>query len=187
MTMISGCSASRPSMERVVLAKSHPQDLRSMALERQSARLRCNRVVVRSQLLNSISSALTCFAASTPTNIATSTSTMPQDTESTPIPKSASKSNAWIAGVIMGPIAGIISGAVLMWCCLRKWRNRKAQRRLEVAINNRGGWDQQFSDSQAPVDDSSQQMGSHGQYIAEAPDRTSPSQPAELWHGNYRS
>ena len=65
-------------------------------------------------------------------------------------------------------------------------------------MNNQGGWDQQFSDGQAPVEkyshavksDSQEwhhEMGSHEQQIAEAPDRTSPTQPAELWHGNYRS
>ena len=84
-----------------------------------------------------------------------------------------------------------------MWFCLRKRRNRKAQQEMEVSMNNQGGWNQQFSDGQAPVEKYShtvksdsqcnQQMGSHEQHIAEAPDRTSLTQPAELWHGNYRS
>ncbi|KAF3003503.1 hypothetical protein E8E13_004725 [Curvularia kusanoi] len=151
------------------------------------------------------SSSFSSFATSSsttsvaPTSAANSSSSVSQATGSISGSQPASKSNVWIAGVVVGPIVGIGLGAVLMWFCLRKRKNQKAQKRQEAAMNPHNGWDQhqQYSDGQAPVEKYSNtvesdrkpwqhQMDSQ-QYVAEAPDRASPTQPAELWHGNYRS
>ncbi|KAF2134080.1 hypothetical protein P153DRAFT_330882 [Dothidotthia symphoricarpi CBS 119687] len=136
--------------------------------------------------------------AATFTSVASSSSSTPQSTEQTSTPSSSSKSNTWIAGVIVGPLIGIALGAALMWFCLRKRKNKKAQQNQGDVGHDEDRHYQQYPPGHNPKEGYSQtvtsdsqpwqhQTGNHGQYIAEVPGSTSPKQPAELWQGNYSS
>ncbi|KAF1843086.1 uncharacterized protein K460DRAFT_378311 [Cucurbitaria berberidis CBS 394.84] len=135
--------------------------------------------------------------ATTSTSVASSSSSAPKSTEQTSAPSSSSKSNTWISGVVVGPLAGIALGAALMWVCLRKCKNKKTQQNQGNAEHDRGGSRRQYPPGQDPKGMNSQtvtsdsqpwqhQTGNHGRYIAEAPGSTTLTQPAELWQGNYR-
>jgi hypothetical protein len=87
-------------------------------------------------------------------------------------------------------------GAALMWFCLRKRKNKKAQQGQAVEYVQ-GGHLQEYSPGQSSKQDYSQtttsspqpwqhQTGNH-EYLVEAPGNTTPKEPAELWQGNYRS
>jgi hypothetical protein len=79
-----------------------------------------------------------------------------------------------------------------MWFCLHKRKDNKAQKNQGNIRNDQGGYYQQYPPGQDPKETSSQtvtinsrpwqnQTGNYGQYIAEAPAITIPTQPAELW------
>ena len=83
-----------------------------------------------------------------------------------------------------------------MWFCLRK--RKKAQRNEENIGYGQNSHQQQYTSEQdvkeiyshTPKNETQpwqHQREVHGQSIAEVPGNTSPTQPAELWHGNYRS
>ena len=147
--------------------------------------------IISAQTVSSSSSLAATFISA-----ASSTSSTPQPTEQTVIPSPTSKSNIWISGVVVGPIVGIALGAALMWFCLRK--RKKAQRNEENIGYGQNSHQQQYTSEQdvkeiyshTPKNETQSwqhQREVHGQSIAEAPENTSPTQPAELWHGNYRS
>jgi hypothetical protein len=140
---------------------------------------------------------------STSSSIAiTSTSTSshsstPSPTDQTSDPNSSSKGNTWIAGVVVGPLVGIALGAVLMWFCLRKRKNEKAQQ-TQGQEYDQVGYHQQHPAGQDPKEGYHEtvanhpqqwqhQAGNHDQYIVEAPGSTIPKEPAELWQGNYKT
>jgi hypothetical protein len=153
----------------------------------------CPTIVILNASLATTSSAQTSSSiATTSTNGSSSSFSIPQSTEQPLSPDSSSKSHTWISGVVLGPLAGLAMGAALMWFCLRKSKNEKAQRQQGSSASDqsmhhqdpKAGYSQTMTSDTQPW-----QQGRHDQYIAEAPgsiDQT-PRQPAELWHGNYSS
>ncbi|OAL55040.1 hypothetical protein IQ07DRAFT_640490 [Pyrenochaeta sp. DS3sAY3a] len=125
-------------------------------------------------------SSATTSTSVTSTSATPSNSSLPQPTEQAPTLNSSPKNNTWIAGVVVGPLVGIALGAALMWFCLRKRKNKKAQQDQTSAGHHQSGHDSKEAQSATVVSD---QTGGHNQYIAEAPADT---RPVELWHGNYR-
>lgn len=73
-----------------------------------------------------------------------------------------------------------------MWTCLRKRKMKKARQDQGGTTHDQGDYNQRYRPELDPKQ-SSFQAGNIDQYIVEAPGSTSPSQPVELWQGNYRS
>lgn len=94
--------------------------------------------------------------------------------------------------MVIGPIVGLGLGALLMWFCLRKRKKQKEQQERESLGQTPQDRFQHYAKGEAPIEKYShtvklgaQQWQQHS--VVEAPDNTTPAQPAELWHGNYRS
>jgi hypothetical protein len=110
--------------------------------------------------------------------------TMPQD------------SKAWIAGVVVGPLAGLALGAVLVWFLLGKRRERKAESNPNPSDAGFVDNNDRSEPSQSPqiTEDKYyhtyvrppvyQELDSVRRHELDSM-RTSSEEPAELWHGNY--
>jgi hypothetical protein len=138
--MTSGCFASRSSTLRIhVRSGSHRLDSGSVVLWKRLVPLHPGGVVSLlaqeikqpfSVLTVSIgaTSAIPAFSSIAIISMSTSSSSItssPTGPMFSPVP--SLRGNTWIAGVVVGPFIGIAMGAALMWFCLRKRKNKKAQ------------------------------------------------------------
>lgn len=137
-------------------------------------------------------------------NVATTSANGATTSVSTPLPLEepssadvSAQSNTWIAGVVVGPVLGLGLGAVLMWYCLRRRRESKAQHEQQNMGFGQVYRSQQELPSQIALEKYThtvkmnshpwQQQTGHQDYsLAEAPGHSTPAEPAELWNGNYR-
>ncbi|KAH7072073.1 hypothetical protein BKA63DRAFT_568003 [Paraphoma chrysanthemicola] len=143
-----------------------------------------------------ISSSSVPASLSIGTSSSTSSNLSPSSTvaNTSPQPNGASNSKTWLAGVVIGPIAGIALGAALTWFLLRRRKKNKrtqhrpvdgynqnfqqnddkysyqAQEQVKPTVLHEGMREQQQWQSQGSFND---------QCPVEAPDGAPP--PAELW------